>query len=93
MAGPAQRLQKPKKIEPTKIVFEGIRNRLTLLPIDLQLRFPVISPDGKTLAFLAEVSNAQNIYTYSLDETGPRARNAAPADVHSRRQVGHCLLA
>ncbi len=59
---------KPKKIEPTKIVFEGIRNRLTLLPIDLQLRFPVISPDGKTLAFLAEVSNAQNIYTYSLDE-------------------------
>jgi Tol biopolymer transport system component/C-terminal processing protease CtpA/Prc len=59
---------KPKKIEPTKIVFEGIRDRLTLLPIDLQLRFPVISPDGKTLAFLADVSGAQNIYTYSLDE-------------------------
>ncbi len=57
-----------KKIEPTKIVFEGIRGRLTLLPIDLSLRFPVISPDGKTLAFLAEVSGAQNIYTYSLDE-------------------------
>ncbi len=59
---------KPKKIEPTKIVFEGIRGRLTLLPINLELRNPVISPDGKTLAFLAEVSGAQNIYTYSLDE-------------------------
>ncbi|WP_263379205.1 S41 family peptidase [Granulicella paludicola] len=57
-----------KKPEPTLIVFEGIRSRLTLLPIDLELRFPVISPDGKTLAFLADVSGTQNIYTYSLDE-------------------------
>ncbi len=57
-----------KKIEPTRIVFEGIRDRLTLLPINLELRDPVISPDGKTLAFLAEVSGTQNIYTYSLDE-------------------------
>jgi tricorn protease len=57
-----------KKPEPTKIVFEGIRNRLTLLPIGLGVRFPVISPDGKTLAFLAEVAGQANIYTYSLDE-------------------------
>jgi tricorn protease len=58
----------PKKIEPAKIVFEGIRNRLTLLPIGLGVRYPVISPDGKTLAFLAEVAGQSNIYTYSLDE-------------------------
>jgi tricorn protease len=57
-----------KKPEPTRIVFEGIRDRLTFLPIELQLRFPVISPDGKTLAFVAEDSGQQNIYTYSLDE-------------------------
>ncbi len=58
-----------KKPEPTKIVFEGIRNRLTLLPIGgLNVRFPVISPDGKTLAFFAEVAGQQNIYTYTLDE-------------------------
>jgi tricorn protease len=58
----------PKKVEPTLIVFEGIRDRLTLLPIDLGVRFPTISPDGKTLAFLAEDSGQVNIYTYSLDE-------------------------
>jgi tricorn protease len=57
-----------KKPEPTKIVFEGIRNRLTLVPVGLSIRFPVISPDGKTLAFLAEVAGQANIYTYSLDE-------------------------
>ncbi len=58
----------PKKIEPTRIVFEGIRNRLTLLPINLELRTPIISPDGKTLAFVASVADQVNIYTYSLDE-------------------------
>jgi len=57
-----------KKPEPTKIVFEGIHDRLTLLPIGLDLRFPIISPDGKTLAFLADVAGQANIYTYPLDE-------------------------
>ncbi len=58
-----------KPVEPTKIVFEGIRERLTLLPLgELGVRYPVISPDGKTLAFLADVAGQQNIYTYSLDE-------------------------
>ena len=58
----------PRKIEPTQIVFEGLRSRLTLLPIHLELHFPVISPDGKTLAFIATVADQTNLYTYSLDE-------------------------
>jgi Tol biopolymer transport system component/C-terminal processing protease CtpA/Prc len=58
-----------KKPEPTRIVFAGIRDRLTLLPIDLDLRSPLISPDGKTLAFIADDAGQQSIYTYSLDES------------------------
>jgi tricorn protease len=57
-----------KKIEPTRIVFDGIRDRLTIVPIGLPVRSPTISPDGKTLALLAEVAGQTNIYTYSLDE-------------------------
>ncbi len=70
-AGPRQRpgtTPTPKKIEPTKIVFAGIRDRLTFLPITLPVRNPIISPDGKTLAFTAEDAGHSNIYTYSLDE-------------------------
>jgi Tol biopolymer transport system component/C-terminal processing protease CtpA/Prc len=57
-----------KPIPPTQIVFEGIRGRLSVLPTGLAIRYPVISPDGKTLAFLAEDAEQQNIYTFSLDE-------------------------
>jgi Tol biopolymer transport system component/C-terminal processing protease CtpA/Prc len=72
-----------KPVEPTRIVFEGIRERLTLLPIGLGVRFPVISPDGKTLAFLAEVAGQFNIYTYPLDElarepASPRQLTSTP---------------
>jgi tricorn protease len=57
-----------KKPEPVKIVFEGIRDRLTLLPLGLNAEEPVISSDGKTLLFAARAANQQSLYTYSLDE-------------------------
>lgn len=57
-----------KKPEPVKIVFEGIRNRVTLLPLGLDAESPVISPDGKTLVFAASEAGQSNLYSYSLDE-------------------------
>lgn len=57
-----------KKVEPVKIVFDGIRERLTLLPLGIGANAPVISPDGKLLLFTAESANQQQLYTYSLDE-------------------------
>jgi C-terminal processing protease CtpA/Prc len=57
-----------KKPEPVKIVFEGIRDRLTLLPVGLNAEAPVISPDGKELLFAARSANQLGLYTYSLDE-------------------------
>lgn len=74
----------PKPAEPTRIVFEGLRERLTLLPLgNLGVRYPVISPDGKTLAFLAEAAGEQNIYTYSLDELA--AEPPSPKQLTSTR--------
>jgi tricorn protease len=57
-----------KKPEPVKIVFEGIRERLTLLPLGLNAEAPVISADGKVLLFAARSANQLGLYTYSLDE-------------------------
>jgi Tol biopolymer transport system component len=65
------------KAKPVDIVFEGIRDRLSLLPLGLSATQPVISPDGKTLIFQAEVAGEDNLYSWSLKEnpkTPPVAR-------------------
>ncbi len=67
-ATPAATAEAKKKPEPVKIVFEGIRDRLTLLPLGLNAEEPVISADGKTLLFAARSANQLGLYTYSLDE-------------------------
>ncbi len=67
-AEPQKPAREKKKPEPVKIVFEGIRGRLTLLPLGLSSEEPEISPDGKVLLFLARSANQQSLYTYSLDE-------------------------
>lgn len=56
------------KVEPVVIEFEGIRQRLSTLPVGLDLGFQTISPDGKWLAFIAESAGRQNLYVYPLDE-------------------------
>ncbi len=57
-----------KKPEPTRVVFAGIRERLTFVPLGFDSGQPVISPDGKTLIFLAITGNQRNLYSYPLDE-------------------------
>jgi tricorn protease len=66
-AATADAKKKPEPV-PVKIVFEGIHDRLTFLPLGLNVQAPVISPDGKTLLFAARTANQQSLYTYSLDE-------------------------
>jgi Tol biopolymer transport system component len=58
--------------KPVKILFEGIRNRLSLLPLGLSATQPVISPDGKTLVFAARVAGEENLYSWSL-KPNPKA--------------------
>jgi tricorn protease len=59
---------KKPEAAPVKIVFEGIHDRLTLLPLGLNVGHPLISPDGKTLLFEASTANQQSLFTYNLDE-------------------------
>ena len=60
----------PKKgpVKPVRIVFEGLRERATVLPLGMSADTPVISPDGKTLVFRARQGERDTLYSYSLDE-------------------------
>ena len=54
--------------KPVQVVFEGIRRRLSLLPVGIDLNYQTISPDGKWVAMVATAANQSNIYLYSIDE-------------------------
>jgi C-terminal processing protease CtpA/Prc/sugar lactone lactonase YvrE len=58
----------PVPPKPVEIVFDGIRNRLSILPVGLDARLNQISSDGKTLLLSATAARQPNLYTYSLDE-------------------------
>lgn len=60
--------------EPVTPNFDGIRRRLTLLPIGVDVGTVTLSPDGKTLVFNAAAEGQQNLYVYSVDPEadGPR---------------------
>jgi C-terminal processing protease CtpA/Prc/Tol biopolymer transport system component len=49
-------------------VLSAIRDRLSLLPLGLDVRAVRISPDGKTAAVVASAAGQSNIYAYSLDD-------------------------
>ena len=54
--------------KPVKIDWDGIRDRISLIPTGLSSDAAIISPDGKWLLSTAEVAGQQNLYLYSLDE-------------------------
>ncbi len=64
-AAPETDVKTPK---PVEIVWEGIRQRLTLPQVGLDMRGFQLSPDGNTLLVVAEVAGQENLYTYSLRE-------------------------
>jgi tricorn protease len=51
----------------TKIVFDEIRRRLSLLPVGVNVRSIVLSPDGKTLVLSASAEGQQNLYAFTVD--------------------------
>ncbi|MFA6958143.1 MAG: LpqB family beta-propeller domain-containing protein [Thermoanaerobaculia bacterium] len=58
-----------KKDAPAvEVIMEGIRTRLALLPLAVDVDSIALSPDGKNLAMIASAEGAPNIYAWSLDE-------------------------
>ncbi len=64
---------KPEPPKEVKIVFDGIRRRLSLLNTGLDVNDLAVSPDGKLLLMSATVANQTNLYTYSLDDMASEA--------------------
>lgn len=60
----------------TEIVFEGIRNRMTLLTPGVVVDAATIAPDGKALAIVSSGSGQSNLYLWSLDETARETPSA-----------------
>lgn len=52
----------------TRVVFEGIGERLSVVPTGLEVDALSMSRDGKALLLVATAAGQQNIYTYTLDE-------------------------
>lgn len=69
-AQPAEAADKKPANKAVEIVFDGIRQRLSLLPIGVDVNSLTISPDGKTLLMSASAEGQTNLYTWSLDELG-----------------------
>lgn len=66
--GPAGRGQAGAEKKPVEVVFEGVRRRLSLLPVGVDVYYQTLSPDGKYLLMLAGAAGQNNIYLYPLDE-------------------------
>ncbi len=56
-----------------EIDWDGIFERLTLLPLGVDAGPLTLSPDGKTVVFVASAEGQQNLYSFSLDplDDGP----------------------
>jgi Tol biopolymer transport system component len=66
----------PKFNRAPTINFNGIDQRVTLMPVGMEVNDLALSPDGKTVAFLARSGGRKNVFIYPLD-----AREAVPRQV------------
>ena len=53
---------------PVTPVFANISERLSLIPVGVDVQDQTISPDGKLLLITAVAAGQTNLYTYSIDE-------------------------
>jgi C-terminal processing protease CtpA/Prc len=72
--GGASRAGQPggeRKGRPVEVVLDGIRRRLSLLPVGVDVYYQTVSPDGKFVLMVAGAVGQTNLYLYPLDELQP----------------------
>ncbi|MEO5814632.1 MAG: DPP IV N-terminal domain-containing protein [Gemmatimonadaceae bacterium] len=52
----------------TRIVFEGIRTRLSMVPVGIDVGVQTLSADGKSVVVTSNVAGQTNLFAYSFDE-------------------------
>ena len=52
----------------TRVVADGIRERLAVLPVGVDVASEIISPDGRQLLLVASAAGQQQLFVYPLDE-------------------------
>ncbi|HKH46198.1 MAG TPA: S41 family peptidase [Thermoanaerobaculia bacterium] len=77
--------EKPAAPSPVEIVVEGLRQRLSLLPVGIDVASLVIAPDGKSVALIGTAAGQSSVWVYPLDELarGPavaRQISSTPGD-------------
>jgi tricorn protease len=55
-------------VRHTPVVFEGLRSRLSILPIGLDVVGEAVAPDGKSVVVTAIAAGQANLYLFPLDE-------------------------
>jgi hypothetical protein len=61
----------PKPVKPVAIDFEGIRRRVSVIPVGLDVNSATLSPDGKCLAFVASAAG-ESLRFHQLSSAGNR---------------------
>jgi tricorn protease len=75
-AGTGRRAGRP--VADVRIVMEGIRQRLNLLPFDLGVNSFKVSKDGNTMVVSASAGRQTNLYTYSLSDLATEPATLRP---------------
>jgi tricorn protease len=63
-----KRDEKKPDAKPVEMVLADIRQRLSIIPVGVDVDYQIISPDGKWLLMGANAAGQQNLYVYPLDE-------------------------
>lgn len=62
--------------DSVQVVADGIRERMSLLPLDISVGSMAISPDGKQLLLSASVAGQQHLFTYATGSATGRSSAA-----------------